>query len=427
MAALHTFSQSPKQKTAVSNSAVLHPPILHTPGQPMDAATRADMESRFGHDFSQVQVHTDEKSAESAQSVNALAYTVGSHIAFAPGRYTPHTASGRGLLAHELAHTVQQQGQVVPDYALPISQAGDGAEVEAQRAETAVLQNRPATLHAHPPVLARQEADKPQEVPNQVITAEPEADKPRQTWGWGAPESTSIYRDCNSEGLSRDKFLEKYRAIKGVPPKAEDALGVTGYDKSTVLPSVTTYTVQENNKTYYKLQPTHAEMPQIASFFTTAGEFQEGQMGKQYGLNHCKIRDYPIKWVITPEGAQKIKEGEEEHCQDIRHAFRITLAIYASVINNVAAAERLYSTQAQAEQDALSQVGVPQSQWMSEFEKLIKRSEKRDTQGWHKPVFQKTAAHRQTPDDNGCSHFQFNITAGTLPEIGKHSSIEVIE
>ena len=67
------------------------------------------MESRFGHDFARVRVHTDARAAESALAVSANAYTVGQHVAFAAGRYAPGTADGKRLLAHELAH-VQQQG-----------------------------------------------------------------------------------------------------------------------------------------------------------------------------------------------------------------------------------------------------------------------------------------------------------------------------
>lgn len=66
------------------------------------------MESRFGHDFSNVQVHTDRRAAESAQAVDARAYTVGSHIVFGPGRYAPETDSGQRLIAHELTHVIQQ-------------------------------------------------------------------------------------------------------------------------------------------------------------------------------------------------------------------------------------------------------------------------------------------------------------------------------
>lgn len=77
-------------------------------GSPLNAETRAYMEPRFGHNFGQVRVHTDEEAAASARSVRALAFTVGSDIVFATGQYSPGTRSGRRLLAHELTHVVQQ-------------------------------------------------------------------------------------------------------------------------------------------------------------------------------------------------------------------------------------------------------------------------------------------------------------------------------
>ncbi len=83
--------------------------VLRSSGQPLDATTRAFMESRFGHDFSQVRVHTDAQAARSARAVGALAYTVGSDIAFAEGHFNPDSAPGSFLLAHELVHTLQQQ------------------------------------------------------------------------------------------------------------------------------------------------------------------------------------------------------------------------------------------------------------------------------------------------------------------------------
>jgi hypothetical protein len=84
--------------------------VLREPGQPLDAATRTFFELRFGHDFSGVRVHTDENAAESAQAVGARAYTVGTHIAFAASNFAPSTDHGRRLVAHELAHVVQQGG-----------------------------------------------------------------------------------------------------------------------------------------------------------------------------------------------------------------------------------------------------------------------------------------------------------------------------
>src|SRR5207253_648342 len=74
-------------------------------------STRSFMEPRFGHDFSQVRVHTDERAAESARSVNALAYTAGQDVVFGGGQYEPGTNEGKKLLAHELTHVVQQHGE----------------------------------------------------------------------------------------------------------------------------------------------------------------------------------------------------------------------------------------------------------------------------------------------------------------------------
>ncbi len=77
-------------------------------GQPLDAATRAYMEPRFGHDFGHVRVHSDEQSALAAADYHARAYTVGSDIVFGAQEYEPTTTAGQHLLAHELTHVVQQ-------------------------------------------------------------------------------------------------------------------------------------------------------------------------------------------------------------------------------------------------------------------------------------------------------------------------------
>jgi hypothetical protein len=89
------------------------PPIINSvvseSGQPLDTATRSFMESRFGHDFSGVRIHTDARASESAREVNALAYTVGRNVVFGAGQYAPQTEAGRHLLAHELTHVLQQR------------------------------------------------------------------------------------------------------------------------------------------------------------------------------------------------------------------------------------------------------------------------------------------------------------------------------
>jgi hypothetical protein len=78
-------------------------------GQLLPESVRAFFEPHFGHDFSQVRVHTDTKAIETANLVNAQAFTVGKDVVFGAGKYSPGTASGDRLLAHELTHVVQQQ------------------------------------------------------------------------------------------------------------------------------------------------------------------------------------------------------------------------------------------------------------------------------------------------------------------------------
>jgi hypothetical protein len=68
------------------------------------------MEQHFGHDFSQVRVHTDDSAALSARAIDAQAYTAGKHVVFGAGKYDPSSGAGRRLLAHELTHVVQQTG-----------------------------------------------------------------------------------------------------------------------------------------------------------------------------------------------------------------------------------------------------------------------------------------------------------------------------
>jgi len=144
------------------------PPVVHgvlrSSGRPLDHATRAFMEPRFGHDFGRVRVHTDTRAAGSAEAVNALAYTVGNDIVFGTGQYAPGSAAGRRLLAHELAHVVQQAGTAgVAQPHLAVGTTGDPAEVEANHVAARVTAplsipavGMAATLTPSPPVLRRQ-------------------------------------------------------------------------------------------------------------------------------------------------------------------------------------------------------------------------------------------------------------------------------
>jgi hypothetical protein len=124
--------------------------VLSSPGQPLAPSTRGFFEQRFGgEDFGGVRIHGDAAAADSARALGAAAYTAGHHIVFGGSRYEPETARGRRLLAHELAHTLQQRGaspaaaptsagrEGWPDE--PPAPHGDRFEREASRMASAVL------------------------------------------------------------------------------------------------------------------------------------------------------------------------------------------------------------------------------------------------------------------------------------------------
>ncbi len=122
------------------------PPIVHdvlrSPGQPLDRGTRNFFEPRFGHDFSRVRVHTDQRATQSAAAIGARAYAAGDRVVLSDRDYRSDTRAGRRLLAHELAHVVQQENslaRVAQSNALSVSRPDDPAEAAADRAADVVM------------------------------------------------------------------------------------------------------------------------------------------------------------------------------------------------------------------------------------------------------------------------------------------------
>src|SRR5262245_6192640 len=139
---LQRFSSAP---SPVSDAPPLVNDVIRSPGEPLDGATRAFMERRFGYDFSHTRIHVGELAARSASAVNARAFTVGEHLVFGQGQYRPGMASGRQLLAHELAHVVQQSH--APTFRpAAISEPDDVSEHEAESAAHTVMTGRRAML-----------------------------------------------------------------------------------------------------------------------------------------------------------------------------------------------------------------------------------------------------------------------------------------
>jgi hypothetical protein len=116
-------------------------------GAPLPAGLLEKFEGSLGADLSAVRVHTGGESAAAASAVGARAYALGADIHFNAGEYAPSSADGELLLAHEVAHTVQQgAGTNQPQCKLEVSAPGDHAEVEADRAAEAMVRGAPASV-----------------------------------------------------------------------------------------------------------------------------------------------------------------------------------------------------------------------------------------------------------------------------------------
>lgn len=127
-------------------------------GQALPSAIREKFEAALGADLGDVRVHTGQESAAAAAAVGAKAYTTGQDIHFSDGRYDPTGAEGQKLLAHEVAHTVQQAGKpATRQHKLEVSSAGDSFEVEADRAAAAMVAGQPAVITAASASVARSE------------------------------------------------------------------------------------------------------------------------------------------------------------------------------------------------------------------------------------------------------------------------------
>jgi hypothetical protein len=165
---------------AVGNSGVgamleeerspVHDVVNSGGGSPLPAEVQEEMQGRLGHDFSDVRVHNDSRANESAQSVNAHAYTVGSNVVFQRDKYDPASTEGKTMLAHELTHVVQQRSGPVDGTAagggIKVSDPSDRFEREASaNADRVMSAPAPASaqLSASGPAVQREEAPEEEE------------------------------------------------------------------------------------------------------------------------------------------------------------------------------------------------------------------------------------------------------------------------
>lgn len=161
--------------------------VVTSGGEPLAPDVRTEMEGRLGHDFGDVRVHSDAAAHDSAKSVSAHAYTVGSNVVFQRDKYDPSSTSGKTMLAHELTHVVQQRAGAVDGTPAPggirVSDPSDRFEREAAaNAEQVMSTPGPAAVSPAAPSIQREEApEEEQEEQVQGIFVQREGDEEEET------------------------------------------------------------------------------------------------------------------------------------------------------------------------------------------------------------------------------------------------------
>jgi hypothetical protein len=265
------------------------PPLVHevlrSPGQPLDPATRAFMEPRFGHDFSRVRLHTDAQAVESARAVHALAYTVGHDVVFGAGQHVPGTTQGKRLLAHELAHVAQQSSGGSQVGIQRLAHGEDRYEREAEAIAAQVAKDAPPERirppvspigRASPAVMrvpdegkpgAEKKTREPVNHAKQPLSPE-ERQKIKQVTGAMAPATVSTFSDgprfvlhdtgsrVELNAAERKKvdadFLKAWQLAHKKEPKEEEGKKALEEQKKAELERAMTQARQAKERTTYE-------------------------------------------------------------------------------------------------------------------------------------------------------------------------------
>jgi hypothetical protein len=231
-----------------------------------------------------------------------------------------------------------------------------------------------------------------------------------------APKEEAVTKEvpsaaCDPTGVTYDDFLKQSGNI-------DDAFGLTRLSSSNMLfPAVA---LKKG-----VLEATSASM-QVSSIYLQAQTFKDKGiviLPEDGGVenNSCPKGRYQRHWEITPSGATKIKEGEQEHCNDFILAFNNSLAVFRDAVNDASSKKIKFSSETAAKNYLKRKTKVHPDQWIPTFWCLAGKTKIRDTMNWHLPKFISPRV------DKNCAKAVVRLQSMNLPEVGKHSSEEIIK
>ncbi|HKH59482.1 MAG TPA: hypothetical protein VKA49_01555 [Flavitalea sp.] len=223
-----------------------------------------------------------------------------------------------------------------------------------------------------------------------------------------AKKSSSV---CDPVGVSLADFLKQ-------SGNTDDAFGLTRLSSDNIVfPAVS---VKKGI-----LEKTDASM-QVSSIFLQAQTFKDKGvviLQEDGGVEHnyCPKGKYDRHWEITQGGANKIKEGEQEHCNDFILAFNSSLAKYRDAVNEAGTKKIKFGSEKEAKNYLKRKTKVHPDQWISTFWCLASKTKIRDEMNWHLPKFISPRV------DKNCTKAVIRFQSNNLPEVGKHGSDEIIK
>lgn len=296
------------------------PLAAQAPGKPLDKRPRQLMESRFGRDFSDVRIHTEDRAADSAEKLNANAFTSGRDIYFGRGQYQPESSAGQHLLAHELTHTVQQADGRVPDTKLSPHDSEpsvDPLEQEADRVADAVMTGvAPAVSLASESAISAPTGRSIQRQPTDPFAGKSYDLKTNegvlnmaydfhrqfiQEWSSAPKESKEATKAGRAMAIYTDHFLKKFRkaAEAGVTPSLLVQEVMAGVNRSYAASETETESKQYMDvKAYRTWFPEHYS----AEYFEEARKLRAEQqkdfaINEHYKLQYLSNETEYIKWA----------------------------------------------------------------------------------------------------------------------------------
>lgn len=269
-------------------------------GQELDPALRSTFESRFGHDFSHVRIHTESNAAHSALALDADAYTVGSNIVFAPGRYCPETRVGHRLLSHELAHVIQQAGTSSGAGFAEDARLEADAEVAAQHVTDCGTAR--VRANAAPAGLMRQKKGGSQPAPPKLVE----------------PRALTDDEHKIVEAARRAAFVRTFQArdrIVGLgppPPRGEPDVG--GYEHQQRAYQLATRMFDWNPP---NMDQVHEIVGSMLTGVSPGTDFRAAKAGDpECGMRAGYVRDHHLPVVLCP---QFFKVNAEQRIRTLIH------------------------------------------------------------------------------------------------------------